>query len=92
MFHLFEILNQYLITFCFPSCSHLFTADPRGTLKLWKIKDALLSDAHDTTADPKVFLIAAYTSCFGARIMCINASVEEEVILCVICVYKSNKQ
>ncbi|KAG1326107.1 WD repeat-containing protein 6 [Cocos nucifera] len=63
-------------------CSHLFTADPRGTLKLWKIKDALLSDTHDTTADPKVFLIAAYTSCFGARIMCINASVEEEVLIC----------
>ncbi|XP_038979942.1 uncharacterized protein LOC103721829 isoform X2 [Phoenix dactylifera] len=63
-------------------CSHLFTADPRGTLKLWKIKDALLSDAHDTIADPKVFLIAAYTSCFGARIMCINASVEEEILIC----------
>lgn len=63
-------------------CSHLFTADPRGTLKLWKINVALPSDAHDTTADPKVFLAAAYTSCFGARIMCINASVEEEILIC----------
>ncbi|XP_029118842.1 uncharacterized protein [Elaeis guineensis] len=63
-------------------CSHLFTADPRGTLKLWKIQDALPSNAHDITADPKVFLIAAYISCFGERIMCINASVEEEILIC----------
>lgn len=65
----------------FSSSSHLFTADPRGVLKLWSLRDALQSDAYDTARSPEVPLVAIFESCFGARIMCIDASAKEEVII-----------
>nr|CAD1829707.1 unnamed protein product [Ananas comosus var. bracteatus] len=66
----------------FSSSSHLFTADPRGVLKLWSLRDALQSDAYDTARSPEVPLVAIFESCFGARIMCIDASAKEEIMVC----------
>ncbi|PRQ45090.1 putative transcription factor WD40-like family [Rosa chinensis] len=53
----------------------IFTADPRGTLKLWR-----LCDHSATSCD--VSLLAEFTSSFGSRIMCLDASLEEEVLVC----------
>ncbi|XP_073008935.1 uncharacterized protein [Typha latifolia] len=63
-------------------CRHLFTADPRGVLKLWNIGDALQADAHDATRSYKLTLIAVFESCFGARVMCIDASSKDEILVC----------
>ncbi|XP_068664109.1 uncharacterized protein [Aristolochia californica] len=58
-------------------CRYLFTANPGGRLKLWCISE--------TTEGPKNFhvasLIAEFTSCFGSRIMCLDASFQEEVLV-----------
>ncbi|XP_062003217.1 uncharacterized protein LOC133720762 [Rosa rugosa] len=50
----------------------IFTTDPRGTLKLWR-----LCDHSATSCD--VSLLAEFTSSFGSRIMCLDASLEEEL-------------
>ncbi|XP_010428847.1 PREDICTED: WD repeat-containing protein 6-like isoform X1 [Camelina sativa] len=56
----------------------VFSCNPRGLLKLWKLSDPLESGAG--TYD--VSLLAEFSSCFEKRIMCVDASVEDEVILC----------
>ncbi|KAJ6806159.1 uncharacterized protein M6B38_176215 [Iris pallida] len=61
---------------------HLFTANPRGTLKLWRISDALKSEADISNGDHEVSLVAQFTSLFGARIMCLDASIKKEVLIC----------
>ncbi|XP_020520511.1 uncharacterized protein LOC18430075 isoform X2 [Amborella trichopoda] len=65
--------------------SHLFTADPRGRLKLWKLGstspgtcDASHSLYGNYFLDHKVLLVSNFASCFGRRIMCLDASIEEE--------------
>jgi hypothetical protein len=63
---------------CFPR-SHIFTADPRGVLKLWNIRNALYSNAHALTASQEVSLVAVFESPLGARIMCLDASLQDEV-------------
>ncbi|XP_078443680.1 transducin family protein / WD-40 repeat family protein [Wolffia australiana] len=54
-------------------CSCVFTTDPRGSLKLWK-----LEYAQRTT----VSLVASYSTSFGKRIMCLDASMEDEILVC----------
>lgn len=70
---------------CIPSCSYLFTSDPRGILRMWKIqKAALQSDIHVTGIDYNALLLAVFTSSFRHRIMCIDASSKEEVMVEII--------
>ncbi|WOL19113.1 WD repeat-containing protein 6 isoform X2 [Canna indica] len=62
--------------------SYLFTSDPRGMMKLWKIKkDVIQSDAHVTTICSAVVL-AIFKSSFRHRITSIDASSKEEVLIC----------
>ncbi|XP_019250971.1 PREDICTED: uncharacterized protein LOC109229873 isoform X2 [Nicotiana attenuata] len=60
----------------------LFTSDPRGTLKLWRLFNPLPSVSQDVMRRCCVSLIAEFRSCFGMRIMCLDASVENEVLVC----------
>ncbi|KAK8509757.1 hypothetical protein V6N13_093606 [Hibiscus sabdariffa] len=60
-------------------CRYVFTTDPRGTLKLWKLYDPSKSVCQDSG---RITLIAEFASCFGIRIMCLDASFEEEVLVC----------
>ncbi|XP_012082975.1 uncharacterized protein LOC105642679 isoform X2 [Jatropha curcas] len=60
----------------------IFTADPRGVLKLWKLQDPLLPISHTSARTFDVSLIAEFTSCFGTRIMCLDAFPEDEVLVC----------
>ncbi|KAH0981980.1 hypothetical protein GBA52_009157 [Prunus armeniaca] len=53
---------------------YIFSADPRGTLKLWRLSN------H--SARSYVSLVAEFTSSFGIRIMCLDASLDEEVLVC----------
>ncbi|XP_047083336.1 WD repeat-containing protein 6-like [Lolium rigidum] len=62
-------------------CSHIFTADPRGVLKLWNIRNALYSNAHALTASQEVSLVAVFESPFGARIMCLDVSLQDEILI-----------
>ncbi|KAJ1299145.1 hypothetical protein BS78_01G509500 [Paspalum vaginatum] len=62
-------------------CSHIFTADPRGVLKLWNIRDALLLSTDVVNAPQKFPLVAVFESSFGARIMCLDASPREEILI-----------
>ncbi|KAG0472116.1 hypothetical protein HPP92_016662 [Vanilla planifolia] len=63
-------------------CSHLFTIDPRGALKLWRVENTLTYNMEGNYANPKVSFIADFASYFGARIMCVDASASEEVLFC----------
>ncbi|KAH7678548.1 WD40-repeat-containing domain-containing protein [Dioscorea alata] len=63
-------------------CQHIFTTNPGGILKLWKIVDTLESDANKVNVDQTVSLIAVFTTCFGARIMCLDVSISAEVLVC----------
>ena len=60
-------------------CRFIFTADPRGILKLWRLSDPLPSGSLPYGRTFDVSLIAEFTSCFGIRIMCLDASFENEV-------------
>ncbi|KAL6649063.1 hypothetical protein ACP70R_013287 [Stipagrostis hirtigluma subsp. patula] len=62
-------------------CSHIFTADPRGSLKLWNIRNALFPNTNDISASKKVSLVAVFESSFGARIMCLDASPQDEILI-----------
>lgn len=58
----------------------VFSSNPRGLLKLWKLSDPLTSATSGTAETYDVSLLAEFSSCFGMRIMCVDASVEDEVI------------
>ncbi|KAG8095826.1 hypothetical protein GUJ93_ZPchr0013g35650, partial [Zizania palustris] len=62
-------------------CRHIFTADPRGVLKLWDIRNAVFSSTVDITTYQKVPLIAVFEPSFGARIICLDASPREEILI-----------
>lgn len=62
-------------------CSHIFTADPRGVLKLWNIRDGLFSSTDAIHAHQKFSLAAVFESSFGARIMCLDASLRDEILI-----------
>ncbi|XP_057964984.1 uncharacterized protein LOC131155691 isoform X2 [Malania oleifera] len=61
---------------------YIFTADPRGTLKLWRLSYPILSVLDNSVRSCSVSLLAEFVSCFGIRIMCLDASFEEEVLVC----------
>ncbi|KAJ0110607.1 hypothetical protein Patl1_00808 [Pistacia atlantica] len=60
----------------------VFTADPRGILKLWQLSDLLSSACQKSSTTYNISLIAEFSSCFGLRIMCLDASFEDEVLVC----------
>ncbi|WRX08182.1 WD40 repeat - like 5 [Theobroma cacao] len=60
-------------------CRYVFTTDPRGVLKLWRLYDPSLSVCHDSG---RISLIAEFPSCFGIRTMCLDVSFEEELLVC----------
>ncbi|MBA0620750.1 hypothetical protein Godav_006435 [Gossypium davidsonii] len=68
----FEISSFLLTRYC-------FTTDPRGVLKLWRLYDPSISVCQDSQ---RISLIAEFPSSFGIRIMCLDASFEEEVLVC----------
>lgn len=61
---------------------YLFTTGPRGVLKLWKIGNLLLSGVDNAHLDIEVYCVAVFRSCFGARILCLDASIKEEILIC----------
>ncbi|KAI7748445.1 hypothetical protein M8C21_007603 [Ambrosia artemisiifolia] len=67
-----EAERQLLETFWCESLgpTFIFTADPRGKLKLWRIESF------------SQYLVAEFTSCFPIRIICLDASFKEEVLVC----------
>ncbi|KAL3652969.1 hypothetical protein CASFOL_002650 [Castilleja foliolosa] len=60
----------------------IFTADPGGRLKLWKLGHNSPSPTLYDKGNCDVFLLADYSSCFGMRIMCMDASFDEELLVC----------
>ncbi|KAK1277498.1 hypothetical protein QJS04_geneDACA015818 [Acorus gramineus] len=79
-----ESERQLLDTFWCKSlgCSYLFTANPRGRLRLWRIHHPLRSVTDEETVEYNVSLIAEFLSCFGTRIMCLDTSLETEMLIC----------
>ncbi|KAG6606915.1 WD repeat-containing protein 6, partial [Cucurbita argyrosperma subsp. sororia] len=77
-----EAERQLLGTFWCKSLGfrYIFTADPRGVLKLWRLNDRVPDSQNGENCN--VSLIAKYVSCFGLRIMCLDASFEEEIVVC----------
>ncbi|KAL9253920.1 tRNA (34-2'-O)-methyltransferase regulator WDR6-like protein [Drosera capensis] len=63
-------------------CRFIFTSDPSGILKLWRLAELSESSPLDSTGSYDVHLVAEYMSSLGARIMCLDALVEEEVLVC----------
>ncbi|GFP93621.1 WD repeat-containing protein 6 [Phtheirospermum japonicum] len=60
----------------------IFTADPGGRLKLWKLGHNVPSPTLFGKANCDALLLAEYASCFGMRIMCVDASFDEELLVC----------
>ncbi|KAJ8899021.1 hypothetical protein K2173_008844 [Erythroxylum novogranatense] len=60
----------------------IFTADPRGNLNLWRLCDPELPVSHISATTFNVSHIAEFTSCFGIRIMCLEALFEDEILIC----------
>ncbi|VFQ88926.1 unnamed protein product [Cuscuta campestris] len=59
----------------------IFTVDPRGRLKLWRVCNSLSSASHVEAAyHPE--LVYEFVSCFGMRIICLDASLKDEVLVC----------
>ncbi|CAI9104863.1 OLC1v1003646C1 [Oldenlandia corymbosa var. corymbosa] len=80
-----EIERQLLGTYWCKSLGKrfVFTADPKGQLKLWRLSGSLALDRGIVNSSPDdVCLISTYTSCYGRRIMCLDASLESEVLVC----------
>ncbi|KAF3504368.1 hypothetical protein F2Q69_00039460 [Brassica cretica] len=73
--------RQLLGTFWCKSLGYRFvcSCNPRGLLKLWRLSDPLAS-AASTAYD--ISLVAEFSSSFGMRIMCVDASAEDEVLVC----------
>ncbi|XP_075641415.1 uncharacterized protein LOC142613103 isoform X1 [Castanea sativa] len=61
---------------------YIFTTDPKGMLKLWGLYDPSPSVSHNSAGHYNVSLIGEFASCFGIRILCLDASFEEEVLVC----------
>ncbi|KAM7526949.1 hypothetical protein LguiB_030359 [Lonicera macranthoides] len=76
--------RQLLGTFWCKSLGYrfIFTADPRGTLKLWRLCSHSESVAHISMRSCNATLLAEFVSCFGIRLMCLDALLEEEVLVC----------
>ncbi|XP_026457214.1 uncharacterized protein LOC113357933 isoform X1 [Papaver somniferum] len=76
--------RQLLGTYWCQSLGHryVFTADPRGILKLWRIVDPSLSNDGEIIQNKKASLLAEFKSSFGTRILCLDAKPDEEVLVC----------
>jgi len=72
-----KLFYTCLLIFFFLMARFIFTSNPRGMVKLWKWSSA---SSHDALRESDVHLVAEFMSTFGARIMCLDASYEEEVI------------
>ncbi|OIW17447.1 hypothetical protein TanjilG_22559 [Lupinus angustifolius] len=57
-------------------------SDPRGTLKLWRLPDPSQYNLQSSMSSNSVSHIAEFISSYGMRIMCLDASMEEEVLAC----------
>lgn len=79
-----EAERQLLGTYWCKSLGHryIFTADPRGRLKLWIICNTLQSISEYEAGHTNASLVAEFTSCFPVRIICLDASFQEEVLVC----------
>lgn len=75
-----QLLGTYLCKSL--GCRYVFTTDPRGVLKLWRLCDASFSPCNDSGEIQNVSLLAEFSSCYGIRIMCLDALLEEEVLVC----------
>jgi len=62
------------------SCRYVFTTDPRGGLKLWRLPDPSQSNSQNSMRDI-VSHAAEFISSYGMRIMCLDACLEEEVFI-----------
>ncbi|CAA2979716.1 uncharacterized protein LOC111412465 [Olea europaea subsp. europaea] len=60
----------------------IFTVSPGGSLKLWRLGHTLQFSAVSGSRSCDVCLIAEFISCFGMRILCVDASFDEEVLAC----------
>ncbi|XP_054801986.1 uncharacterized protein LOC129305854 isoform X2 [Prosopis cineraria] len=61
---------------------YVFTADPRGTLKLWRLPICSQSNLLGPMRSCNVSHVATFMSSYGIRIMCLDACIEEEVLVC----------
>ncbi|KAL8150342.1 hypothetical protein V2J09_020150 [Rumex salicifolius] len=61
---------------------YLFTSDPRGNLKLWRLLHSSQISSQGCMGDHSSCLVAEFKSSFAARIMCLDASIEEKVVVC----------
>ncbi|RDX94301.1 WD repeat-containing protein 6, partial [Mucuna pruriens] len=79
-----EMERQLLGTYWCKSlgCRYVFTADPRGALKLWRLPDPSQSDLQSSMRGNNVSCIAEFISNYGMRIMSLDACMEEEVLAC----------
>ncbi|KAJ1412523.1 WD40/YVTN repeat-like-containing domain superfamily [Sesbania bispinosa] len=79
-----EMERQLLGTYWCKSlgCRYVFTADPRGRLKLWRLPDPSQSNLQSSTRSNGVSHVAEFISSYGMRIMCLDACLEEEVLAC----------
>ncbi|CAK9145270.1 unnamed protein product [Ilex paraguariensis] len=79
-----EIGRQLLGTYWCRSLgfSFIFSADPKGKLKLWRLCDPLQTASDNNTGSHNATLVAEFVSCFGVRIVCLDASLKEEVLVC----------
>ncbi|CAH1434212.1 unnamed protein product [Lactuca virosa] len=79
-----EAERQLLGTYWCKSLGHryIFIADPRGRLKLWKICKPFQSSSKKGTGHADASLVAEFTSCFPTRILCLDASFHEQVLVC----------
>ncbi|GAV64080.1 WD40 domain-containing protein [Cephalotus follicularis] len=59
----------------------VFSTDPWGALKLWRLCGPPLSISQNSARNYDTSLITKFTS-LGMRIMCLDASFEEEVLVC----------
>ncbi|KAL2510452.1 Transducin family protein/WD-40 repeat family protein [Abeliophyllum distichum] len=60
----------------------IFTVSPGGSLKLWRLGHSLQSASLTGSRSCDTCPIAEFVSCFGMRIMCMDASFDEEVLVC----------
>lgn len=61
---------------------YIFTTDPKGMLKLWRLCGPSPQAAHNSARSyNNVSLVGEFASCFGNRVLCLNASFEKEVFV-----------
>lgn len=73
----FEYVEDFEIS-SFLFSRFVFTTDPRGILKLWRLYDPSVSVYNYSG---RITVMAEFPSCFGTRIMCLDASFEKEVCI-----------